>query len=122
MSDLHNIVHENTEIFLESIEIFKPCDCEAIKSFITDNQEVFEAFISVILSIYVSVAFSNHKGKIQEQKSELYEIIEVFPILKNCIPIYSELIDLKNLNPRLSTEEAEFKQQEISALFSYRYS
>lgn len=122
MSDLHNIVHENTEIFLESIEIFKPCACEEMKSFINENEEVFEAFISLVLSIYVSVAFSNHKEKIQEQKSELYEIMEVFPILKNCIPIYSELIDLQMLNPRLSKDEVEFKQQEISVLFSYKYS
>ncbi len=122
MSDLHNIVHENTEIFLESVDILNPNKSNEIKEFIQENEVVFEAFISVVLSIYVSVAFSNLKGKIQQQKSELYEIMEVFPILKTCLPIYSELIDLQMLNPRLSKDEVEFKQQEISALFSYKYS
>ncbi len=122
MSDLTDIVHENTEIFLESVDIFNPTKSNEIKEFIKSNEEVFEAFISLVLSIYVSVAFSNLKGKIKEQKAELYEVMEVFPILKNCLPIYSELLDLQMLNPKLSKEEAVFKQQEISALFSYKYS
>lgn len=122
MSDLTDIVHENTEIFLESVDILNPTKSNEIKEFIKSNEEVFEAFISLVLSIYVSVAFSNLKGKIKEQKAELYEVMEVFPILKNCLPIYSELLDLQMLNPKLSKEEAVFKQQEISALFSYKYS
>lgn len=122
MSDLTDIVHENTEIFLESVDILNPTKSNEIKEFIKSNEEVFEAFISLVLSIYVSVAFSNLKGKIKEQKAELYEVMEVFPILKNCLPIYSELLDLQMLNPKLSKEEAAFKQQEISALFSYKYS
>ncbi len=122
MSDLTDIVHENTEIFLESVDILNPTKSNEIKEFIKSNEEVFEAFISLVLSIYVSVAFSNLKGKIKEQKAELYEVMEVFPILKNCLPIYSELLDLQMLNPKLSKEEVVFKQQEISALFSYKYS
>lgn len=122
MSDLTDIVQENTEIFLESVDILNPTKSNEIKEFIKSNEEVFEAFISLVLSIYVSVAFSNLKGKIKEQKAELYEVMDVFPILKNCLPIYSELLDLQMLNPKLSKEEAAFKQQEISALFSYKYS
>lgn len=121
MSDLTSIVHENTEIFLEGVDVLHPNKSSEIKEFIKEHEEVFEAFISIVLSIYVSVAFSNRQGKIKEQKAELYEIMEVFPILKTCLPIYSELLDLQMLNPKLSKEEIDFKQQEISALFSYRY-
>jgi hypothetical protein len=121
MSDLTSIVQENTEIFLEGIEVLQPTNSEEIKLFVLENQEIFEAFVSLVLSIYVSVAFSNRKEKIQSQKQELYDLMEVFPILKRCLPVYSELLDLQALNPRLTKEEAEFKQQEISALFSYRY-
>ncbi len=121
MSNPTDIVHENTEIFLEGIEVLQPTNSEEIKLFVLENQEIFEAFVSLVLSIYVSVAFSNRKEKIQSQKQELYDLMEVFPILKRCLPVYSELLDLQALNPRLTKEEAEFKQQEISALFSYRY-
>ncbi len=121
MSNPTDIVHENTEIFLEGIEVLQPTNSEEIKLFVLENQEVFEAFVSLVLSLYVSVAFCNRKEKIIEQKQELYDLMEVFPILKRCLPIYSELLDIQVLNPRLTKEESEFKQQEISALFSYRY-
>ncbi len=121
MSDLTSIVHENTEIFLEGVDILNPNKSTEIKEFIKENEEVFEAFIALVLSIYLSVAFSNRQGKIKEQKAELYEVMEVFPILKTCLPIYSEFLDLQLLNPRLTKEEVDFKQQEISALFSYKY-
>lgn len=83
------------------------------------KRTTIESLVGDLAVLYYSVAFSYDSNLYKNIKNDIVNIVRQEPILINIINIYSELIEIKDINKHLSEKSLTEKQRELTDFYQF---
>lgn len=108
-----NDIKENMESLIEYIENSDIEEKSELLQLIQSDKEHMEDAIGNITLLYYVFAFSNNKNHSKSICEEISKTVNQNPKIKNIYKIYTDLIEIKDINPNLSTDMANKKNEEL---------
>lgn len=92
---------------------------EQIVGLFNKQPKIIENLVGDLAILYYSVAFSYDSTLYSNIKSDILNIIKEEPTLNNIVKIYSELIEIKDINKNLTKLATLEKQEELNDFYRF---